>query len=379
MGNERKDSFSTLDSLPDKSGIDLRRLEEDLGTANENHEVLFRKCCCNSSWCPACGLPSIRERMSEIYMNWDYRRVRTYVLTVDRELYESPLEAFLRIQRKKELSEFMKRVKRRLMKHGIIIHDYTWLLEWHEDGFPHWHCLVLINKKGKAGRIANKIDLTETWGKAKFVKEGFIRDRNHWKFLAGYVAKHGYFNDGKKKQARLPEWVLRMPKDGDNRIRIKRMERMRKDIRNGGKATSKGEKPITKKDIELLLRTFNGKMYSEDAGDFENVFVGSTVTWGEYLERCGAKTLMTVSNKMFFLTIRITVPYKEIKKLNGEYREGQGYIVDLDRDQVIGLLKQEDEVVYYNRAESEIEWDFESLKKGEDDKLGVMDQWNLPF
>jgi hypothetical protein len=82
---------------------------------------------------------------------------------------------------------------------------------------------------------------------------------------------------------------------------------------------------------------------------------------------------------MFFLTIRITVPYKEIKKLNGEYREGQGYIVDLDRDQVIGLLKQEDEVVYYNRAESEIEWDFESLKKGEDDKLGVMDQWNLPF
>ena len=146
MGNERKDSFSTLDSLPDKSGIDLRQVEEDLGTRNKNHEVVFRKCCCNSSWCPACGLPSIRERMREIYMNWDYRNVRTYVLSVDRDLYESPLEAFLKIQRKKELSEFMKRVKRRLMKHGIII--------IHCQGF---FCLF----KGKFQRVIGRIRVAE--------------------------------------------------------------------------------------------------------------------------------------------------------------------------------------------------------------------------
>ncbi len=92
---------STLVSSVDNSGIDLEQVEEDLSICPNKNEVLFRKCSCNSIWCPVCGLPSIRERMTEIYHNWNYKYVRTYALTVDRDLYESPMEAFFMIQRKK--------------------------------------------------------------------------------------------------------------------------------------------------------------------------------------------------------------------------------------------------------------------------------------
>ncbi len=274
----------------------------------------------------------------------------------------------------------MKRLKRRLMKHGILIHDYIWILEWHGDGFPHWHFLVLVNKKGRSGRIANKIDLTETWGRAKFVKEGYIHDEIHWKRLVGYVAKHGYFGDGKKSQGMLPEWAKKLPKNGDNRIRIKRMERMRKDIRNGGKVARTSPKSVTLKDIEALLKAFNGSLYIEEAGDFEEVFVNKAISWGEYLASCGAKTLMTVSTKLFFLTMKISVSYNEIRSLTGEYQKAKGYIVELDKDQIIEFLKQGDEIVFYNRAEPEIDWDFEKWKKIKvSDEDYTSDQLNLPF
>lgn len=314
--------------------------------------------------------------MSEIYENWDYRYVRNFALTVDRELYASGKEAYFGIQREKELAEFMKRLKRRLRQHGVKIYDYLWILEWHKDGFPHWHCLVLLNKKGKAGRIATKIDLTGTWGKAKFIKEGYIHDAKHWAALAGYVAKHGYFADGKKDQARLPDWVREMPKTGEGRIRIKRMERMRRDYRNGASPKRGEDKAVTKRDVERLIRTFNGSVYVEEAGEFEEVFPQGKMTWGECLDRCGAKTLMTVHNKAFLLTVKINMPYKEIKEMGGKYYECQGWVIPMESDRILELLELGEELVVYNRVEFDTFDDLESVMEL---KPKGMEQTYIPF
>lgn len=59
MGNERKDSFSTLDSLPDKSGIDLRRLEEDLGAYSGESVHVFRG---KASTCSEDNRPGVPEK-----------------------------------------------------------------------------------------------------------------------------------------------------------------------------------------------------------------------------------------------------------------------------------------------------------------------------
>lgn len=314
--------------------------------------------------------------MSEIYSNWDYRYVRAFALTVDRDLYETGKEAYFAIQREKELAEFMRRLKRRLLQHGVKIYDYQWVLEWHKDGFPHWHCLVLLNKKGKAGRIATKIDLTGTWGKAKFIKEGYIHDAKHWAALAGYVSKHGYFGDGKKDQARLPEWAREMPLTGEGRIRIKRMERMRQDYRNGAKPKRGGDKLVTMKEMDRLIRTFNGSVYNEDAGDFEEVYPKASITWGESLDSCGAKSLMTVHNKVFLLTMQINIPYKDVKEMGGEYYECQGWVIPMESDQILKLLEFGEEVVKYSRVEFDT---FDDLEGETEMKPRGMEQTYIPF
>ena len=346
---------STLVYSLSKSGIDVEQIRGDLEKGPEENRVLFRKCRCGSSWCPACGLPGIRDRMFEIYKEWPWPYVRTYALTVDRSLYRDGKEAYFEIQRKKELAEFMRRLKNRLMVHGITIYDYVWILEWHDDGFPHWHFLVRVNKKGKQGQIASKVDLTETWGRARFVKEGYIRNQRHWAYLVGYVAKRGYFGDGKKKQAELPQWAKDLPKTGAGRIRIKRMERMRGDKRDGKTGPGKGDGPITKKQLETMMEVYNGAVYRGDGEDSEEYKPEKIETWGENLARCGAKCLMTVSTKFFFITILVPLSYSQAKEMGGEYKEGLGLSCSLGNERILDLLRKGEKLLYYNRVEFD-EW-----------------------
>jgi hypothetical protein len=309
--------------------------------------VMFRKHSCNTSWCPICGLRRLKDVLVEVFNTWDWKSVRSYVLTVDRELYSSAHEAYMQIQRAKELAEFQRRVKKKLLHEGLRMLDYFWLLEWHKDGYPHWHFYVLVNKRGKAGRINPIVNLTEAWGRARFVKEGFIERYDHWKKTLGYVAKHGYFADGKKEQAELPEWAKDLPFNGPRRLRMKRFERMRTDQRNGAEKGKKGEKGVTKEQIMQLLETFEGSVYHPESGEWEPPYYGKEETWKGKLNSCGAKCFMTLNHCLFFLTVRIDFSYQEVKKMSGEYREGEGYFVDMSLDQLMGMLRLYDELVDY--------------------------------
>lgn len=69
------DGSPILDSYRNKSGIDIKSIEEDLNISPEKQDVLFRKCACNSSWCPSCGLPKLMSRMLDLFRHWDFRQV----------------------------------------------------------------------------------------------------------------------------------------------------------------------------------------------------------------------------------------------------------------------------------------------------------------
>ena len=349
----------TLETEPKESGepgLDLGFIEKQLKPYDRKPlSVMFRKHPCNASWCPICGLRRLQAVLSEIFKTWDWSKVRSYVLTVDRELYSSPYEAYFRIQRAKELAEFQRRVRKRLLNEGLRILDYFWLLEWHKDGYPHWHFYVLVNKRGKAGMINRKVNLTEAWGRSKLVKEGFIESYDHWKRTLGYVAKHGYFADGKKEQAELPAWAKDSPYSGPHKLRIKRFERMRRDVRNGGERAKRGEKGITKEQLMQILTIFEGSVYIEESGEWETPYYGKIESWREKLGSCGAKSYMTINHALFFLTVRIDFSYGEVKKIPGEYRQGEGYFADLSVKQVLDLLKLHDEVIDY-RIHYEDSW-----------------------
>jgi hypothetical protein len=345
LQGQRKDHKGEEEDIED---LDLGFIEKQLKSYEEEPlSVMFRKHSCNTSWCPICGLRRLQAILLEVFQTWDWKSVRSYVLTVDRGLYSSPYEAYLQIQRAKELAEFQRRVRKKLLQEGLKILDYFWLLEWHKDGYPHWHFYVLVNKRGKAGRINPKINLTEAWGRAKFVKEGFIQSYGHWKRTLGYVAKHGYFVDGKKEQAELPAWAKESPYSGPHKLRIKRFERMRTDLRNGAERAKKGEKGITKEQVMQILRTFEGSVYDDESGEWERPYYGKEETWKEKLSSCGAKSFMTLNHSLFFLTVRIDFPYQKVKKMTGEYRQGEGYFADLSVNQVLDLLKLYDEVIDY--------------------------------
>jgi hypothetical protein len=335
------------DNQEEEEVIDRDLIQECLDVYPDKPvKTLFRKCSCGTSWCPVCGRRRLQAMLLEKYRSWDWRRVRSFVLTIDRALYSSPLEAYLRIQRDKELAEFLKRLKRKLRKEGLDILDSFWVMEWHKDGFPHWHFYVLVNKKGRAGRINKKVNLTEAWGRAKHVQEGYIKDLAHWRATVGYAAKHGYFPDGKKEQAALPGWVRDLPYKGPDPFRIKRFERSHKPA---GKTRKTGnEKPATMAQVMQLIGEFNGSMYCPESGEWEEPFNGECLTWAEKLDSCGAKCLMTINNAVLLLTVQLKFPYQAVRKMDGEYEEGEGYYVSLSPRKIMALLKLADRLDAFN-------------------------------
>jgi hypothetical protein len=77
------------------------------------------------------------------------------------------------------------------------------VLEFYEDGFPHWHLLIEVENEGKAGMIGGK-NLHRSWAQG-IVKETYFRNLDHWKSIAGYFADKGYFERGKEYQTELPK------------------------------------------------------------------------------------------------------------------------------------------------------------------------------
>jgi hypothetical protein len=69
----------------------------------------------------------------------DWTATRQVVLTVDlKKFNDCPQSAFETLREKEAVSQFVYNLQR---TSGIQVKDWTWVLEWHSDGAPHWHLL----------------------------------------------------------------------------------------------------------------------------------------------------------------------------------------------------------------------------------------------
>ena len=163
------------------------------------YEFIVKKKFCGSVWCGVCFKRKGLKKVIKRFGAFDWERTRQITLTVDRKFYKDGEEAFEDIKDKGAVRSLIKNLKRTFK---LKFFDWIWLLEWHEDGFPHWHIFIELEKVGFKGMIGGEI-LRKYW-KLGRVTESYIRSKNHWKELMGYFDKTGHFGDEKKKQGELP-------------------------------------------------------------------------------------------------------------------------------------------------------------------------------
>ena len=214
---------------------------------------------------------------------------------------------------------------------GIIIDDWAWILEWHRDGYPHWHLFVNVAKKGKAGMIGHE-GINYYW-KAGQVWEGPIKNARHWKQMTGYFAKTGYFEKKKAHQAILPEWAREMTRA------IRRTGS--KAMPNPQSRPEKAEKFLLEEKKKENGSSVKDYIKAVDIGGWiQNEAKGVNAepkTHGEKLDECGEAIEVHVIGTIHGKLGAVTMPYKHAKRFPGTYLEGVGFVVDLDGDFLTAL------------------------------------------
>ena len=267
----------------------------------------------------------------------DWKFVREVVLTVGRER-GSPEEAFNEVVHKRGIGNLVKNLER---TDQVNVVDWVVVLEWHSDGYPHWHFFIEVENEGRAGMIGKNV-ISGRWSFGLYVYENYFKSENHWRSVIGYFGRNGYFNEGKGHQGKLPGWALERDK------RIKRWEskkgvvRMRQDrFKVEGLYSTMGE---------------NSESSKEVVGDHSSTH--SSKTYEMKLSECGKSAdLMMSKGGDVFMERKVKTPYERIKKeFPWKYVEGKGLILNLTEDEMIKFWKRIAEI------ESELGIDFIDTK-----------------
>lgn len=188
---------------------------------NKSQAVLVvNSCRCQSAWCPVCRASRFPRLFSRRIKsgNFDFQHTRMITLTLSRDYWKDGWFAWEKITKEKRIFKFL-----RLLDREREIKDWLWVLEWHADGFPHWHILITFADIGMVGggvlrdlwKDALGLPLLSRWGVKcdDRILESYFRDSSHWNRVVGYFSTAGYFSSEKKDkthQLTLPEWAFAM-------------------------------------------------------------------------------------------------------------------------------------------------------------------------
>lgn len=177
----------------------------------EKKEWVEARCAgCRSRFCPHCCLPlgiKLKKRLRPELAKFTGLMMLTF--TIDPELFASPREAFEYVKENRCISVTMQRLDRWGLLHS---RRYVVVIEWQENGWPHWHVLVDASHipfdrlceawNRNYPRWQERVALGRPgFGSVRFTASNLDRNR-----AAGYVTayltkhpEHGY-----------PEWVREM-------------------------------------------------------------------------------------------------------------------------------------------------------------------------
>jgi hypothetical protein len=284
-----------------------------VGSEKGEYQGVAQKCSCGSVWCPSCFVRKHAPGHMERLRSFNWKRTRTVVLPVDRKVFVNGRGAWEWVTRKKAIHGFVRNIQRGNKAMGfkpLKVRRWKWFLEWHKDGFPHWHLFLEMEDEGKAGMISNA-RIRHYWRLARWIHEDPIKSEQHWKHQTGYFQKAGYFEKGEGYQGRLPAWALDVPG-------LK--------IRRSCSSVERTDEPAVPR-VESKPRSLGGVAVDPDTGEVHELPGNEKlVTYRVRLESCGQCTRVRVYGKNSYVEGVFCVPYSDLKKVvPGVYKEGQGY------------------------------------------------------
>ena len=286
------------------------------------------KCRCGSVWCPSCHKVVWIKRMAGKMAQLDWRYVRHVVLTMNPTKSKDGQDAYEYVKEHKSIAGFIRNLKRvGKVKRGkewiqerkpVKVTKWVGFLEWHKNGYPHWHLLIEVKEPGIAGRIGQDV-IHYYWPLGKIIRETPIGSGKQWKNMVGYFGAHGYLFGDKYHQTTLPSWAIKIE---DLKIRRTYGSRMKQE---------KNQRSVPKWADKLCREVID-----PETGE---ILKRSQMTYRQRFDSCGKRTFIRIHTGKKLIQGVFNIPYEEIlKTFKGEHRGEHGYVFSASDEDIDKLL-----------------------------------------
>lgn len=205
---------------------------------------------------------------------------------------------------------------------GVKVTDWTCNMEWHDNGYPHWHLLIEVDKPGKAGMIGQEL-LHKLWSHSDTshrIHEYYFNSEERFKKFTGYFSKSGYLHKDKQHQVTLPAWANSKEWAG---VKINRFSSKRISGRKQEPQPEPASEPVKR---PRRIMTYAKK--HDLCGNQVDIWEVDVQQYGD--EKGYSRTYIG----------KFTVPYETvINSLSGEFVEGYGYSFEATTAFVCNVLK----------------------------------------
>ncbi len=383
------------------------------------------KCKCNSVWCSQCFKQRHIDRFMKYFKEFRWRHTREIILTVDPKKFNSGEDAYKYVFENKLIPRLIRNIQRGkkvaqpafnylllnvsienplliyLMLDQNLFHlpgqklewiqlyeplrveRWQWFMEFHSNGFPHWHLFLDVQHQGFYGQIG-KDRINHYWTIGS-IREDYIKSIDHFRNLTSYFRGHGYFEhkgkDLKKgHQMDLPEWGRKRYGAFKNIRRSAHKTGHRYDWEIGSERAGSfiddhmaGWGRYLKRKRDEYIKTegwhysgrSSGYMYQDDITGHEHVKVYKVDTYtGEcskpvnrdvsrsykaMLKDCGSKTKVLLHSEDSTAIGIFEIPYKTVRgRIPGTYQKGVGYTFRLSKDDFDWLFSFPHHIEDYN-------------------------------
>ena len=284
----------------------------------EKYPIVVR-CSCSSVWCPKCFKKHFAPKEAARMGRMDWRRTRMVTLTLNPANWVDGEDAYIWYKINKPIGHFIENLGRS----GINVTDWTCNMEWHDNGYPHWHLLIEVDKPGPAGMIGQEL-LHKLWSHGDTthrIHEYYFKSEKRFQEFTGYFSKSGYLHKDKQHQIILPAWASGPGWAG---VKINRFSSKRI---SGPKPEEKPEEPAG----EPAKRPRRVMTYAAKHGRCGNqVDIWEVEVYGDGEEKHFARSYIG----------KYTVPYDlVINSFSGQFYEGLGFSFEGTTAFVCHILK----------------------------------------
>ena len=290
--------------------------------------IQARKSRCHSVWCASCSKLEWAKVAARDLREFDWKRTREAVLTTDPGRFKNGKEAYDYVMEHKLIPGFIRNLSRgKRIKAGkdwiwkyspVEITKYMTFLEWHKNGFPHWHVMVETAEYGRFSQIGGDM-IRHYWPVGRWVNESFFKSQKHWGYQVGYFEKNGYFHKDKEHQTSLPAWALEIPG-----LRIRRSTHSRRDQGKAKEDQGQGQ------DLEKapVIDPLTGEILEP-----------GSITYRYRLGSCGKASFLNLYMRGKEVTGLFKISYHEVRsQYPGQYKAGVGYVFRVSEQEADKLL-----------------------------------------